>query len=114
MTVIETRLRENFPAILMTLVSLIVAGVFILALIVITAMGKRTMLVAIYLFLLMFSGFVIESVEVDHIFPYKIADYKEYRYVKEWYWRLLGKRAFRWLEKKIGWHLLVIARKPNE
>ena len=43
-------------------VGLIVVGVFILALILITAMGKRTMLVATYLFLLMFSGFVIESV----------------------------------------------------
>ena len=41
---------------------LILAGVFLLALILITAMGKRKILLALYLFLLMFSGFVIESV----------------------------------------------------
>jgi SAM-dependent methyltransferase len=59
------------------------------------------------------AGFVVESIEVDHIFPYRIEDYKEHRYVKEWYWRLLPARVFRWLEKKIGWHLLVVARKPE-
>lgn len=57
------------------------------------------------------AGFIVESIEVDHIFPYKIKDYKEYRYVKEWYWRMLPERVFHWLEKKIGWHLLVVARK---
>lgn len=60
------------------------------------------------------AGFVVESIEVDHIFPYRIKDYKEYRYVKEWYWRILPSRVFRWLEKRIGWHLLVVARKPEK
>ena len=58
------------------------------------------------------AGFIVESVSVDHIFPYRIKDYKEYRYVKEWYWRILPKRIFRWLEKHVGWHLLTVARRP--
>jgi len=57
------------------------------------------------------AGFTVEQMWVDHIFPYKIAEYKEYSYVLEWHWRILPKRMFRWLEKHFGWHLMVIARK---
>lgn len=55
-------------------------------------------------------GFRVQRTEVDHIFPYRIPDYKEYRYVKEWYLRWLPAPAFRALEKRFGWHLLLTAQ----
>lgn len=54
-------------------------------------------------------GFVIDSISVDHIFPYRVADYVQYRYIKVWYFRYLPNFALRWLEKRLGWHLCVNA-----
>lgn len=56
------------------------------------------------------SGFEVEDVFVDHIFAYQIPKYVKYEYEKEWYFRYLPENAFRFLEKKIGWHLCVTAR----
>jgi len=47
----------------------------------------------------------------DHIFPYRIPDYVQYRYVKNWYFRWMPEAWFRWLEKKLGWHLLIVAKR---
>lgn len=58
-------------------------------------------------------GFTILDMRVDHIFPYSIPEYVKHRYVKEWYWKILPNWLFRWLEQRIGWHLLVIARRPK-
>jgi SAM-dependent methyltransferase len=55
-------------------------------------------------------GFQVEDVWVDHIFPYRIPDYVKYRYVRIWYFRLLPDKLFRWLERKMGWHLCITAR----
>ncbi len=63
--------------------------------------------------LLQSSGFVVEDISVDHIFPYRIQDYVQHRHVREWYWRILPAKIFWWLEKSIGWHLLAVARKPE-
>jgi len=57
-------------------------------------------------------GFVVTSIAKTHIFPYRIADYVQHRYVKEWPYSWMGKRLFSWLERRLGWHLLIIA-KPN-
>ena len=54
-------------------------------------------------------GFRATRIQVDHIFPYRIADYKEYRYVREWYWRWMPSALFHWLERRLGWHLLIDA-----
>lgn len=54
-------------------------------------------------------GFRVQELFVDHIFPYRIPDYREYRYVKVWYFRWLPARAFRWLERRLGWHLCATA-----
>lgn len=54
-------------------------------------------------------GFRVTDVFVDHIFPWRIADYVEYRYVKVWYFRWLPERLFRKLERKLGWHLCATA-----
>ena len=56
-------------------------------------------------------GFCVKSTSVDFIFPYRIPDYIEHRYVKEWYWRWMPGCIFRWLERRIGWHLLIEAKK---
>ena len=55
------------------------------------------------------SGFRVREVAVDHIFPYRVRDYVQYRYVKEPYFRWLPDRVFRELERRFGWHLLVTA-----
>lgn len=49
------------------------------------------------------------TVRVDHIFAYDITQYRQYRYQTVWYFRWMPKKLFRWLETKIGWHLLVEA-----
>jgi 2-polyprenyl-3-methyl-5-hydroxy-6-metoxy-1,4-benzoquinol methylase len=54
-------------------------------------------------------GFRVTDMFVDHIFPWRIADYVEYRYVKVWYFRWLPDRLFRRLERVLGWHLCATA-----
>jgi 2-polyprenyl-3-methyl-5-hydroxy-6-metoxy-1,4-benzoquinol methylase len=56
------------------------------------------------------AGFQVTDEWVDHIFPYRIADYQQYRYVMNWYFRYLPRPAFRWLEQRFGWHLCLTAR----
>lgn len=58
------------------------------------------------------AGFKIKEMWVDHIFPYRISDYIQYRYVKTWYFRWLPKPVFRWLEHRFGWHLCITAEMP--
>jgi 2-polyprenyl-3-methyl-5-hydroxy-6-metoxy-1,4-benzoquinol methylase len=55
------------------------------------------------------SGFRVDDVSVDHIFPYRVRDYVAYRYVKEPYFRWIPEPLFRQLERRFGWHLLVTA-----
>jgi 2-polyprenyl-3-methyl-5-hydroxy-6-metoxy-1,4-benzoquinol methylase len=55
--------------------------------------------------LLRSGGFRATRVEVDHIFPYRIRDYVEYRYVTEWYFRWMPGRLFHGVERVLGWHL---------
>lgn len=57
-------------------------------------------------------GFEIVSLSKDHIFPYRIRDYVEYRYVKAWYFRWMPDSWHRWLERRLGWHTLIVARRP--
>jgi ubiquinone/menaquinone biosynthesis C-methylase UbiE len=54
-------------------------------------------------------GFRVRKIEVEHIFPYRIADYVKYRYVWKWYFRWMPEAAFRGLEKRLGWHLCLTA-----
>jgi SAM-dependent methyltransferase len=60
------------------------------------------------------AGFEIERMWKDHIFPYRIADYVQYRYVKNWYFRWMPESWFRALERKWGWHLMVVAKLPKQ
>jgi 2-polyprenyl-3-methyl-5-hydroxy-6-metoxy-1,4-benzoquinol methylase len=56
------------------------------------------------------NGLEIVDLWIDHIFPYRIPDYVQYRYVKVWYFRWMPKPLFRWLERHFGWHLCVTAK----
>lgn len=55
-------------------------------------------------------NFQIIAIEKSHIFPYRIPEYKEYRYVKTFPWNVLPSWCFEWLKRKFGWHLLITAR----
>lgn len=54
----------------------------------------------------------IDEVRVDHIFPYRVSDYVQYRYVRTPFFRWMPSALFRVLEKRFGWHLLVSAHRP--
>jgi 2-polyprenyl-3-methyl-5-hydroxy-6-metoxy-1,4-benzoquinol methylase len=54
-------------------------------------------------------GFRVQDLRVDHVFPYRIRDYVEYRYVREPYFRWMPDTVFRAFERRFGWHLLVTA-----
>lgn len=54
-------------------------------------------------------GFRVKEIWVDHIFPYRVADYLAYRYRRVWYFRWMPQAVFRWLERHFGWHLCVTA-----
>lgn len=60
------------------------------------------------------AGFEVESIEKTHIFPWRVQDYVQHRYVKDWPWNIMPARVFAWLEKVLGWHLLIVARRPWE
>lgn len=57
-------------------------------------------------------GFDVADTFVDHVFPYRVADYVEYRYVKAWYARFVPPRLWRAFERALGWHLCVTATAP--
>jgi len=54
-------------------------------------------------------GFRLRQIEIEHIFPYRIADYKNYRYVKVAPFRWMPQSLFRALERRLGWHLCLTA-----
>jgi len=55
-------------------------------------------------------GFQVSELSVDHVFPYRVRDYVEYRYVKEPYFRWMPEPLFRAFERRFGWHLLITAQ----
>jgi 2-polyprenyl-3-methyl-5-hydroxy-6-metoxy-1,4-benzoquinol methylase len=55
-------------------------------------------------------GFDLIETHIEHIFPYRISDYRNFRYRKVWYFRCLPPALFRYMEKRWGWHLCVTAR----
>jgi len=63
--------------------------------------------------LLLAHGFAVNELFVDHIFPYRVADYVQYQYVKALPFRWLPPGSLRALERRLGWHLCVTAR-PTE
>ncbi|MCS7207303.1 MAG: class I SAM-dependent methyltransferase [Dehalococcoidia bacterium] len=58
----------------------------------------------------LFKDFRIVEMHKKHIFPYKIDKYIRYQYEWVWYFRLLPTPWFRWLEHRLGWHILIVAK----
>lgn len=56
-------------------------------------------------------AFQIVSLRKTFIFPYRVDQYVQYRYVRVWYFRYLPAPVFKWLERVLGWHLLIVARR---
>jgi len=54
-------------------------------------------------------GFHPIEMKVEHIFPYRVADYTQYRYVKARPWSWMPASMFSWFERHFGWHLCVTA-----
>jgi len=55
------------------------------------------------------SGFRMTGAFVDHIFPYRIAEYVKYEYVKDWPWSWTPQGFYHWMERHFGWHLCLTA-----
>jgi len=55
----------------------------------------------------LFKDYDILNLKKEHIFPYQIEKYKNYEYKKRWFFDILPKKVFRWLESILGWHWLV-------
>jgi ubiquinone/menaquinone biosynthesis C-methylase UbiE len=60
------------------------------------------------------TGFAVDDMFVDHIFPYRVQDYVTYRYVKGFPFNALPGPAMRALERRLGWHLCVTAHPVGE
>jgi UDPglucose 6-dehydrogenase len=46
-----------------------------------------------------------------HIFPYKIDEYRNYKYIKKDYFECMPEKLFKCLEKNLGWHLCITCKK---
>ncbi len=55
-------------------------------------------------------GFRTTHTLVDHIFPYRIPEYRQYQYRKVWYFRWMPQPLFHALERCFGWHLCLTAK----
>ena len=51
------------------------------------------------------------TIEQEHIFPYKIPEYKDNIYVKEEWFQHMPDELFYLLEKNLGWHLCITCEK---
>lgn len=59
----------------------------------------------------LFQGlFAVVSIEQAHIFPYRVADYVQYQYVVEPWFKAMPPAMFEALQRRLGWHLLIVAR----
>lgn len=52
----------------------------------------------------------VEAAWKDHIFPYEIDRYVNYEYRRVWYFKWMPAQLFRWIEHRLGWHWLIVAR----
>ncbi len=54
-------------------------------------------------------GFHVVSITQDHIFPYVIEDYLQYKYTLQPWFANMPTEMFRALQRRFGWHLLILA-----
>lgn len=55
--------------------------------------------------------FSIKEIKQEHIFPYKIPEYKNNSYIKQEWFDKMPSEMFEVLENKLGWHLCITAIK---
>lgn len=60
------------------------------------------------------AGLKVDSIGQEHIFPYKIDEYKNYKYELQPWFKAMPKEVFSALEKSLGWHLLISASIANQ
>ncbi len=56
------------------------------------------------------AGFSVMSITQEHIFPYVIEKYVRYEYELQPWFAAMPHDMFRALERRFGWHLLIVAR----
>jgi len=56
------------------------------------------------------SGYMIVDMYKEHIFSYVIEKYVNHQYEKEWYFKLMPRQVFKFLEKNLGWHICITAK----
>jgi len=56
------------------------------------------------------TGFRVIEIRQDHIFPYEVLEYKNYKYVKVPWFESMPENVFQTLQKSFGWHLLIDAK----
>ncbi len=56
------------------------------------------------------AGFEAVSITQEHIFPYVIEKYVRYEYELQPWFAAMPHDMFRALERRLGWHLLIVAR----
>jgi 2-polyprenyl-3-methyl-5-hydroxy-6-metoxy-1,4-benzoquinol methylase len=56
------------------------------------------------------SDFNVYFCQKDHIFPYRIRDYKQYVYKKKFPWNITPNIIVRLFERYLGWHYLIKAK----
>lgn len=59
----------------------------------------------------LFSAFDNVHVDQDFIFPWNIEHYVKYEYVKQPWFEAMPSELFKILEKELGWHLLITAKR---
>ena len=56
------------------------------------------------------TGFEIENITQDHIFPFQVEPYKRGEYLRQPWFDAMPNEMFRVLERKLGWHLMITAK----
>ena len=56
------------------------------------------------------AGFIVHEIAQDHIFQYVVDEYKKFKYIRQPYFEKMPSEMIRYLEKQIGWHLLITAK----
>jgi len=55
------------------------------------------------------AGFKVTRISVDHIYPYTKSSERSLRFTRKWRYSLLPGFLFRFLERRLGWHLMIEA-----
>ena len=59
----------------------------------------------------LFKDFDNVHVDQDFIFPWNIEHYVKYEYVKQPWFKSMPDQLFKIMEKSLGWHLMITAKK---